>query len=166
VQRNNLSWEVFVSKGFNLVILFGNLGADPEVRSTSGGTRVATLSLATSRQWKNKAGEKQEATQWHRVILWDKLADIAEKYCHKGDRLHVTGEIQYRTWEDKEGNTRYSTEIVAKEILLASPPPADDRKASAKRNAEGVAAKDKKAARERASEAGADAPLDDDDLPF
>src|SRR5688572_11935230 len=104
-------------------MLIGNLGADPEVRSTSNGTRVATLSVATSRQWNNQAGERQEKTQWHRVVLWNNgkgsgLADFAEKYLKKGERVYVEGEIEYRTWEDREGKTRYTTEIKAREVLM------------------------------------------------
>jgi single-strand DNA-binding protein len=113
-----------VSRSLNKVILIGNLGADPEVRSTSNGSRVATLSLATSRQWKNQAGEKQEKTEWHRVVLWNNkgstLADIAEKYCKKGDKVYVEGSIEYRSWQDREGQTRYTTEITARELILLS----------------------------------------------
>jgi single-strand DNA-binding protein len=108
----------------NKVTLIGNLGADPEVRSTSNGSRVATLSIATSRQWKNQAGEKQEKTEWHRVVLWNtnfsKLADIAERYCKKGDKVFVEGSIEYRSWQDREGQTRYTTEINGKELILLS----------------------------------------------
>src|SRR4051794_38636917 len=108
----------------NKAILVGNLGADPEVRSTSNGSRVATLSIATSRQWKNQAGEKQEKTEWHRVVLWNtnfsKLADVAERYCKKGDKVYVEGSIEYRSWQDREGQRRYTTEINAKELILLS----------------------------------------------
>jgi len=111
-----------VSRSLNKVMLIGNLGADPEVRSTANGARVATLSVATSRQWNNQAGERQEKTQWHRVVMWNNgkgtgLADYAEKYLKKGDRVYVEGEIDYRTWEDREGKTRYTTEIKAFQII-------------------------------------------------
>ncbi len=116
--------EVHVSRSLNKVTLIGNLGADPEVRSTSNGSRVATLSVATSRQWKNQSGEKQEKTEWHRVILWNNkgsaLADLAEKYCKKGDKIYVEGSIEYRSWQDREGQTRYTTEITAREVILLS----------------------------------------------
>jgi len=116
--------EVHVSRSLNKAILIGNLGADPEVRSTSNGSRVATLSVATSRQWKNQSGEKQEKTEWHRVVLWNNkgsnLADIAEKYCKKGDKVYVEGSIEYRSWQDREGQTRYTTEITARELILLS----------------------------------------------
>lgn len=113
-----------MSRSVNKAILIGNLGADPEVRTTSSGQRVATLSLATSRQWTNQAGERQEKTEWHRVVLWNNkgsgLADIAEKYLNKGDRVFIEGRIEYRTWEDREGNTRYSTEIIGREMMMLS----------------------------------------------
>jgi single-strand DNA-binding protein len=114
--------EVTLARSLNKVTLIGNLGADPEVRSTANGSRVATLSLATSRQWNNQAGEKQEKTEWHRVVLWNskisKLADVAEKYLKKGDRVYIEGRIEYRTWDDREGNTRYTTEINARELMM------------------------------------------------
>jgi single-strand DNA-binding protein len=113
---------VHVSRSLNKAILIGNLGADPEVRSTSNGSRVATLSVATSRQWKNQAGEKQEKTEWHRVVLWNNkgsnLADIAERYCKKGDKVYIEGSIEYRSWQDREGQTRYTTEITARELIM------------------------------------------------
>lgn len=112
-----------MSKSLNKAILIGNLGADPEVRSTPNGSRVATLSLATSRVWKDQSGQRQEKTQWHRVICWNaargqQLADVAERYAKKGDRVYVEGEIEYRTWQDKDGQTRYSTEINCRELIL------------------------------------------------
>jgi single-strand DNA-binding protein len=111
-----------VSRSLNKVTLIGNLGSDPEVRSTSNGSKVATLSVATSNQWKDKSGEKQEKTEWHRVVLWNsqyrKLADVAEQYCKKGDKVYVEGAIEYRSWQDREGQTRYTTEIKANEIIL------------------------------------------------
>jgi single-strand DNA-binding protein len=113
-----------VSRSLNKVMLIGNLGADPEVRSTNNGSRVATLSVATSRQWSGQGGEKQEKTEWHRVICWNnkgpgsQLADVAEKYMKKGDRVYVEGRIEYRTWEDREKQTRYVTEVIAREVIL------------------------------------------------
>lgn len=112
-----------MSRSVNRVTLVGNLGSDPEVRTTANGTRVATLSLATSKQWMNGKNEKQEKTAWHRVICWNtpngaQLADIAEKYCTKGGKLYVEGEIEYRSWTDKDGATRYATEITCRELVL------------------------------------------------
>ena len=113
-----------MSRSLNKVMLIGNLGADPEVRSTTNGSRVANLSLATSRQWTGQGGEKQEKTEWHRVICWNnkgaQLADVAEKYMKKGDRIYVEGRIEYRTWEDREKQTRYVTEVIAREVILLS----------------------------------------------
>jgi single-strand DNA-binding protein len=152
-------------------MLIGNLGADPEVRSTANGSRVANLSLATSRQWNNQAGEKQEKTEWHRIVVWNsrisKLADFAEKYLKKGDRVYVEGRIEYRTWEDREGNTRYSTEINARELIpLGSRGGGGGTEAEAQtpaRAAQAVAAESKSQSYEDFPEA-----LDeeDDDLPF
>lgn len=111
-----------MSRGLNNVQLIGNTGSDPEIRTTSNGSKVATFSLATSRTWNNAAGEKQEKTEWHRCVAWNVkgsgLADIIEKYVGKGDRIYVAGSIEYRQWQDKEGQTRYSTEINVREILM------------------------------------------------
>jgi len=113
-----------MSRSLNKVILIGNLGADPEVRSTANGTRVANISLATSRRWKGQNGELQEKTEWHRVVLWNNrgsnLADVVERFCKKGDKVYVEGSIEYRTWQDREGQTRYTTEITARDLLLLS----------------------------------------------
>lgn len=113
-----------MSRSLNKVMLIGNLGADPEVRTTNNGSRVATLSLATSRQWTPQGKEKQEKTEWHRIICWNnkgaQLADVAEKFMKKGDRIYVEGRIEYRTWEDREKQTRYVTEVIAREVILLS----------------------------------------------
>src|SRR5260221_380564 len=106
-------------------MIIGNLGADPEVRSTNNGSRVATLSVATSRQWNSQSGEKQEKTEWHRVICWNNkgsgLADVAEKYLKKGDKVYIEGRGEYRTWEDREKQKRYRTQIIARELIMLSP---------------------------------------------
>ena len=111
-----------MSRSLNKVMLIGNLGSDPEVRSTTGGNRVATFSLATSRQWNSPSGEKQEKTEWHRCVVWNSknsgLADVVEKYCKKGDKIYVEGRIEYRQWQDKENQTRYSTEINVRELVM------------------------------------------------
>ena len=107
-----------MSRSLNKSQLIGNLGADPEVRSTTNGTRVATLSIATSRRWNNAQGQQQEKTEWHRVICWDKLAEICERYLKRGDRIYVEGSIEYRQWEDKDGQTKYTTEIRARELIM------------------------------------------------
>src|SRR5437868_12623497 len=103
-------------------MLIGNLGSDPEVRSTTGGNRVATFSLATSRTWNDASGAKQEKTEWHRCVVWNSkastLADVVERYVKKGDKLYVEGRIEYRQWQDKDGQTRYSTEINVRELIM------------------------------------------------
>jgi len=111
-----------VSRSLNKVTLIGNLGSDPEVRSTTGGNRVATFSLATSRSWNDASGAKQEKTEWHRCVVWNSkastLADIVERYVKKGDKLYVEGRIEYRQWQDKDGQTKYSTEINVRELIM------------------------------------------------
>src|SRR5690606_8810444 len=93
-------------------------GADPEIRSISSGARVANISVATSRQWTGRDGQKQEKTEWHRIVLWEKLADIAERYLKKGDSVYIEGEIEYRSYEDKDGVTKYMTEIRGRELVM------------------------------------------------
>lgn len=97
----------------NKVILIGNLGADPEVRYTPSGTAVANFSLATTDQWTNKDGGKEEKTEWHKVVAFNRLGEICGEYLHKGKQVYIEGKIQTRAWEDKEGVKRYTTEIVA-----------------------------------------------------
>jgi len=113
-----------MSRSLNKVMLMGNLGNDPEVRSTAGGGKVASFSLATSRTWNDPSGTKQEKTEWHKCIAWNqgtqKLADVVENYCKKGKPVFVEGSIEYRQWQDKEGQTRYSTEIKVRELILLS----------------------------------------------
>jgi len=101
-----------MARGLNKCTFIGNLGSDPEVRSTTGGARVATFSIGVSEEWKDKDGNKQERTEWVRVVVWDKLAEIVEQYVHKGDKLYVEGKMANRKWQDKDGNDRYTTEIV------------------------------------------------------
>lgn len=111
-----------MSRSLNKVTLIGNVGGDPEVRSTTGGNRVAQFSLATSRSWTGPAGDRQEKTEWHRCVVWNskssQLADIVEKYVKKGDKLYVEGRIEYRQWQDKENQTRYTTEINVRELIM------------------------------------------------
>ncbi len=95
----------------NKVILIGNVGKDPEVRYLEGGTAVANFPLATSESYKNKSGEKVTSTEWHNIVIWRGLAEVVEKYVKKGSQLYIEGRIRTRSWEDKEGNKRYTTEI-------------------------------------------------------
>ncbi|NOT07825.1 MAG: single-stranded DNA-binding protein [Gemmatimonadales bacterium] len=158
-----------MSRSLNRVQIIGNLGQDPEVRSTSNGGRVANLSVATSRQWKGASGDKQEKTEWHRVVLWNNkgsnLADIAERYCKKGDKVYVEGSIEYRTWQDKEGQTRYSTEINARELILLSGKGEGGESFSAPKAA-GAAAARSGAKDESFSDFPEALDAEDDDLPF
>ena len=95
----------------NKVMLIGNLGADPESRHTQDGTCVCNLRLATTEKFKNQAGEQQEKTEWHRVVLWGKLAEIANQYLTKGAKVFIEGKIETRKWQDRDGNDKYTTEI-------------------------------------------------------
>jgi len=97
----------------NKVILIGNLGKDPEIRTTQSGTKVANLSVATSESWRDKSsGERKERTEWHRVVIFGALADIAEKYLKKGSKVYLSGSLQTRKWTDQAGVEKYSTEVV------------------------------------------------------
>lgn len=112
-----------MSRSLNKAVLIGNVGSDPEIRTVGTGTRVAQFSLATSRNWTDQAGAKQEKTEWHRCVVWNSargsgLADVVEKYVKKGEKIYVEGEIEYRQWQDKDGQTRYTTEIKVKELML------------------------------------------------
>ena len=103
----------------NKVILIGNLGRDPEVRYTPNGNAVCNVSVATTRQWKNKdSGEKQEETEWHRVVFYDRLAEIAGEYLKKGRSVYVEGRLKTRKWQDKEGKDQYTTEVIATEMQM------------------------------------------------
>ena len=99
--------------GVNKVILIGNLGANPEMRFTQGGTAVANLRLATTERYKDKNGQQQEVTEWHRVVLFARLAELAGQYLAKGRQVYIEGRIRTQKWQDKQGQTRYTTEIVA-----------------------------------------------------
>ena len=107
-----------MARSLNKALLIGNLGADPEIRTTSDGTKVAGFSVATNRSWTARDGEAQERTEWHRVVAWSNLAEIAEQYLSRGDRVYIEGEIQYRSYEDRDGATRYVTEIRASELVM------------------------------------------------
>lgn len=105
----------------NKVILIGNLGADPEVRYTPSGKAVANLRIATTEQWTNKEGGKEERTEWHRIVAWGRLGEICGEYLHKGKQVYIEGKLQTRSWEDREGNKRYTTEIVAQTMQMLGP---------------------------------------------
>jgi single-strand DNA-binding protein len=169
-----------MSRSLNKVTLIGNLGNDPEVRSTTGGNRVATFSLATSRSWNDAGGTKQEKTEWHRCVVWNtknsQLADIVEKYVKKGDKIYVEGRIEYRQWQDKENQTRYSTEINVRELLMLGGPPSGAPRGGSDFDSDAAANRPRPAAapaKAKAAGGGDDfedfpgaLADDDDDLPF
>lgn len=104
--------------GVNKVILVGNLGKDPEVRYLEGGVAVAHFSIATSETYKDKTGNKVESTEWHNIVMWRGLAEVAEKHLKKGMQVYIEGKLRTRSWEDKEGHKRYTTEILADNMVM------------------------------------------------
>jgi single-strand DNA-binding protein len=143
--------------GVNKVILVGNLGSDPEVRTTPNGQRVANFRLATSRNWTGQDGQRQEKTEWHSIVVWGKQAEIAERYLQKGKQIYLEGRLETRSWQDKEGQTRYKTEVICENFQMLG--------RAGDRNGEpaGDYQRDRAAAPEESmSQAGGS----DDDLPF
>ena len=108
-----------MARGINKVILIGNLGQDPESRTTPGGTTVTNIRIATSESWRDKqSGEMKENTEWHTVVMWNRLGEIAAEYLRKGSQVYIEGRLQTRKWQDKQGNDRYTTEVVASEMQM------------------------------------------------
>jgi single-strand DNA-binding protein len=108
-----------MARGVNKVIIVGNLGADPDTRAMPSGNSVTNVSVATSESWNDKnSGERQEKTEWHKVVFFGRLAEIADQYLKKGSQVYVEGKLQTRKWEDKEGNDRWTTEIVANQLEM------------------------------------------------
>lgn len=142
----------------NKVILIGNLGQDPDVRYTPSGAAVANFSIATTERWKDKqSGNLEEKTEWHRIVVWGKLAELCKEYLAKGRAVYVEGRLQTRAWDDKDGNKRYTTEVVAQTVQFL------DRKGSGAGAGAGSAA----GASAPVSDAGGPPPFDaDDDIPF
>ncbi|HEY7368315.1 MAG TPA: single-stranded DNA-binding protein [Thermoanaerobaculia bacterium] len=138
----------------NKVILIGNLGRDPEMRTTPQGTTLARFSVATTTSWKDASGARQDRTEWHDVVAWDKLAQICGEYLHKGKMVYVEGSLQTRSWEDQTGQKRYKTEIKANNVVMLSP--RSDAARGAAREAE----------TEVAEPPAAPAYAGDDDVPF
>ena len=142
--------------GINKVILVGNLGQDPEVKYTAGGDAVTTLSLATSDSWKDKdTGQDQERTEWHRVVLWRRLAEIAGEYLNKGSKIYVEGQLRTRKWE-QEGQTRYTTEIIARELQFLD----------SKNTSEPAQVSDSQVENDKSLPEIEDSGIDDDEIPF
>ena len=160
-----------MARGINKAILIGNLGNDPDIRYTASGTAIANISLATAESWRDKnSGEQQERTEWHRIVFFGRLAEIVGEYLRKGSQIYVEGRIQTRKWQDKEGNDRYTTEVVANEMQMlggrgqaqAAMNPAGQSQAPEARN--NAPLSDKPAAAGSGGSAQADD--FDDDIPF
>jgi len=132
----------------NKVMLIGRLGADPEVRYTSGGSQVTNFTLATNETWTGADGKREERTEWHRIVAFGKLAEICGKYLNKGKQIYIGGRIRTRSWEDREGVKRYVTEIVAQEMKMLGVSPQEERVADVE------------------SGAPPNGPVLDDDIPF
>ncbi len=151
----------------NKVILVGNVGKDPEIRYLEGGTAVCSFSMATSETYRNRDGERVTNTEWHNVVLWRGLAEVAERYVKKGSQLFIEGKIRTRSWDDKDGNKRYTTEIIADNMVMLG------RKADGTGDTEAPAAKPAEQPTNNTSETDMTDPEDpiaytsiDDDLPF
>jgi len=145
----------------NKVILIGNLGSDPEVKYTPSGTAVANFNVATNESWVSKDGKKEEKTEWHKIVVWSKLAELCGEYLAKGRPVYLEGRLQTRDWNDKDGNKRYTTEIVAQTIqFLGSPGERGER-------GEGRPAPAARSARGGSSNIEEAPPMEaDDDIPF
>jgi single-strand DNA-binding protein len=139
-------------RGVNKAILIGNLGGDPELRSTPSGTPVATFTLATNESWTDREGQRQERTEWHRIVAWGKLAEICGQYLRKGRQVYVEGRLTTRSWEDRQGNQRKTTEIVANQMLMLGGRPSGPGEGEPERETPEFAAETVK--------------IEDDDLPF
>ena len=105
----------------NKVILIGNLGKDPEIRYTQSGAAVVNFSIATTERWKGQDGQQQEQTEWHNIVAWKRLAEICSEFLSKGSKVYIEGKLQTRKWQDKDGNDRYTTEIVARDMQMLTP---------------------------------------------
>ena len=105
----------------NKVMLIGNLGRDPEIKYTQSGTAVATFSIATTEKFKGKDGQTQDQTEWHKIVAWQRLAEICGEYLHKGSKVYIEGKLQTRKWQDKDGRDCYTTEIIAREMKMLDP---------------------------------------------
>jgi len=139
----------------NKVILVGNLGRDIEVRHTPGGAAVGTLNMATTDVWTDKAGQRQEKTEWHRVVLWGKQAESLQEYLLKGKQIYVEGRLQTRQWDDREGNKRYTTEVRADRLVLLG-----------SRGADSTAARRDSQEQAEPATTNSAAELTEDDIPF
>ncbi len=151
-----------MARGVNKVILIGNLGNDPDVRYTAGGSAVVNISIATSESWRDKeTGERQERTEWHRVVFFGRLAEIVSEYLRKGAKIYIEGRLQTRKWQDKDGSDRWTTEIVANEMqMLDSRGGHADAAPPAHRSTQGASPG------EAPAKQATDSEFVDDDIPF
>jgi single-strand DNA-binding protein len=157
-----------MARGINKVILIGNLGADPETRAMPSGSQVANLRIATSESWRDKtSGEQQERTEWHRVALFGRLAEIAAEYLRKGSQVYIEGSLRTRKWQDKQGNERYSTEIIGNEMQMLGGRGGAGAGGAPGASAQGRSAEPSYAEESGGSSAGSGRGEDfDDDIPF
>ena len=151
----------------NKVILLGRLGANPEIRYTPSGAPVANFNIATSESWNDKGGQKQERTEWHRIVVWNKLAELCNQYLAKGRQAYIEGRLQTRQWDDKDGNKRYTTEVIATTVQFLGGP---NQSAGAGAGA-GAGANDYAAAPAASGSGGAapemaDSSFSEDEIPF
>lgn len=158
-----------MARGVNKVILVGNLGQDPELRYTGNGTAVCNLRLATNESYKDASGEWVERTEWHSIVAWERLGEICNEYLKKGSQVYFEGSLQTRAYDDKDGNTKYSTEIKAREMMILDSGRADDNARGAAKAKEII---DRGQKRQEATAKARDSMADDykfeagDDLPF
>jgi len=156
-----------MARGINKVILVGNLGQDPELRYTGNGTAVCNLRIATNESYKDANGAWVERTAWHTVVAWSRLAEICNEYLHKGSQVYIEGSLPTRSWEDRDGNTKYTTEIKAREMMILSgrDTPGGESSGGGQRSQSRQPAKAKQTA--KAAEGSEDYSFEaDDDLPF
>jgi single-strand DNA-binding protein len=150
----------------NKVIILGRLGQDPELKYTPGGMAVCNFTLATSESWADKAGQKQERTEWHRVVVWGKLAELCNQYLSKGRQAFVEGSLQTRSWDDKSGQKRYTTEINAKTVQFIGGATADQGARSASKDGAGAAPTYDSSMMNQEYDISTDTNFTSDDIPF
>lgn len=154
-----------MARGVNKVILVGNLGADPETKYTAGGAAITNIRVATSESWRDKqTGENQERTEWHRIVFFNRLAEIAGEYLRKGSQVYIEGKLQTRKWQDQSGQDRYSTEIVANEMQMLGSREGGGVARPAQQQPGGF--RDNKPAQPQQPAPAADDGFTDDDIPF
>jgi single-strand DNA-binding protein len=153
-----------MSRSLNKVMLIGNVGNEPEIRTVGSGTKIAKVSLATNRRFNDRSGQQQEKTEWHRLTFWDRMADLVEQYVHKGDRLYVEGRLEYSQTEDDKGQPRYWTDIVVQEMVMLGSGPGGTGPGGG--GYQGGAQQRRPPRQAPAPSGGSPFDADDDDLPF